>query len=262
MKKGKLKLIVCRCATGGDGLAEARQRILDALAAAQVPVEVVDDLCELAARKEPGLVKASEEHDLKIVACYPRAVKAMLAAAGGKRNGENLTVLNPRTESVEAIIAQLLAERPTADAAKLALAEKQDGWVPWFPLIDYERCVDCKQCLSFCLFGVYALNAEGKVTVVQPQGCKTNCPACARICPQIAIIFPKYGESPINGAPITDEAMAKAKVKVNMNEILGPDVYGALAARRQKARPVLFKKPGLGLSLTPVPPPPPKNPSQ
>ena len=28
------------------------------------------------------------------------------------------------------------------------------GWKPWFPVIDYDRCTNCMQCLSFCLFGV------------------------------------------------------------------------------------------------------------
>ena len=73
------------------------------------------------------------------------------------------------------------------------------SWVPWFPVIDYDRCRNCKQCLNFCLFGVYQLSPEGKVEVQNPSGCKTNCPACARMCPQKAIIFPKYADAPING---------------------------------------------------------------
>lgn len=253
MKTGKKKLLVCRCAKGGDGLADTRQHILEALTSTHLPVEAIDDLCELAARKDPQLLKTAAEHGLQVVACYPRAVKAMLEAAGCKFEGQELTVYNPRTDSEETIVAKLLAEPAATDSAQpLAPGNKSDGWVPWFPLIDYERCTNCKQCLNFCLFGVYGLNADGKVEVVNPQGCKTNCPACARICPHIAIIFPKYAEAPINGAPITDENQERAKVKVNMNEILGPDVYGALAARRQKARPLLFKKPGaIDLSLKP-----------
>ncbi|HEX8311367.1 MAG TPA: ferredoxin family protein, partial [Chthoniobacteraceae bacterium] len=30
-------------------------------------------------------------------------------------------------------------------------------WKPWFPVIDYDRCTNCMQCLSFCLFGVYGV---------------------------------------------------------------------------------------------------------
>jgi hypothetical protein len=27
--------------------------------------------------------------------------------------------------------------------------------VPGFPVIDYDKCTNCMQCLSFCLFGVW-----------------------------------------------------------------------------------------------------------
>jgi Pyruvate/2-oxoacid:ferredoxin oxidoreductase delta subunit len=86
--------------------------------------------------------------------------------------------------------------------------EKEGNWTPWFPVIDYERCVNCKQCLNFCLFGVYGLSDEGKVEVVKAANCKTNCPACARVCPESAIIFPKYADSPINGDKVDEKQVA------------------------------------------------------
>jgi ferredoxin len=78
--------------------------------------------------------------------------------------------------------------------------------------------------------------------VANPQSCKNNCPACARICPAAAIIFPKVGESPINGAEISDEEMLKANIRVNVDEILGNDVYAALNARKQKRQSLLNQK--------------------
>jgi len=72
----------------------------------------------------------------------------------------------------------------------------------WYPVIDGFRCVQCQHCLQFCLFGVYALDAEGKVQVRSPDQCKTGCPACARVCPQGAIMFPLYEkDAAIAGAP-------------------------------------------------------------
>jgi NAD-dependent dihydropyrimidine dehydrogenase PreA subunit len=112
----------------------------------------------------------------------------------------------------------------------------------WFPVIDYDRCTSCGQCHEFCLFGVYEKTAGGRVVVAQPGSCKNNCPACARICPETAIIFPKVGETPINGAEIADEGARMANVKINVDEILGDDVYAALHARKEKRRSLLNHK--------------------
>jgi len=71
----------------------------------------------------------------------------------------------------------------------------------WYPIIDKSRCVECQHCLQFCLFGVYTLE-DGAVVVRDPDRCKPGCPACSRICPHGAIIFPLYEKSEaIAGAP-------------------------------------------------------------
>jgi len=83
----------------------------------------------------------------------------------------------------------------------------------WYPVVDGSRCIQCKHCLQFCLFGVYALDADGKVQVRNPDQCKPGCPACARICPQSAIMFPLYEQdAAIAGAPgqlVTLDAAAR-----------------------------------------------------
>lgn len=66
----------------------------------------------------------------------------------------------------------------------------------WYPVIDYERCTNCLECLEFCLFGVYDRNAEGRIDVANPAACKPGCPACSRVCPSQAIVFPLYEEDP------------------------------------------------------------------
>ena len=35
------------------------------------------------------------------------------------------------------------------------------AWKPWFPVIDYDRCTNCMQCLTFCLFDVYGVRRQG-----------------------------------------------------------------------------------------------------
>lgn len=72
----------------------------------------------------------------------------------------------------------------------------------WYPVVDLSRCTNCGHCLQFCLFGVYELDAQGQVCVTNPDKCKPGCPACSRICPQGAIMFPLYkNDETIAGAP-------------------------------------------------------------
>ena len=44
-------------------------------------------------------------------------------------------------------------------------ARKLEAWKPWFPVIDYSRCTNCMQCLSFCLFDVYSVSQDKKIQV-------------------------------------------------------------------------------------------------
>jgi len=229
-------LLYCHCAFTSRVPEEKRARFWDALAASGRRFWAVDDLCRLAATRDPALRQWMEQTELTVVACYPRAVRGLLSAAGACWDGRKLQVYNLRDQAVEEILGALPAPeggdgRPTAE-----MPQRQGSWTPWFPVIDRDRCHNCKQCLSFCLFGVYELSAEGIVEVRQPQSCKNNCPACARICPEVAIQFPKLNEAPLNGAPILDEQLERAKVKVNLDQMLGSDAYAALAERRKKAR--------------------------
>ena len=139
-----------------------------------------------------------------MLACFPRTVNALLTRAGC-RDAATVEIVNLRASKPEAIAAQLnLSDvRP---GGKVTLSRSNTDWEPWYPLIDSDRCRQCKQCLNFCLFGVYALDAEQVVGVVQPTHCKTGCPACARVCPFAAIVFPKYNTAPINGDTVDEEA--------------------------------------------------------
>ena len=109
-------------------------------------------------------------------------------------------------------------------------------WKPWFPVIDYDRCTNCMQCLSFCLFDVYGVDKGGKLAVANPSNCKTNCPACSRVCPEVAIVFPKYKSGPINGEPVNSDDIRREHMKVDISALLGGDIYQALRDRSIKAK--------------------------
>jgi NAD-dependent dihydropyrimidine dehydrogenase PreA subunit len=109
-------------------------------------------------------------------------------------------------------------------------------WKPWFPVIDYSRCTNCMQCLSFCLFDVYGVSEDNKIQVQNNDNCKTNCPACSRVCPEVAIMFPKYQAGPINGDEINEADAGREKIKVDISSLLGGDIYSALKDRSLAAR--------------------------
>ncbi len=109
------------------------------------------------------------------------------------------------------------------------------GWKPWFPVIDYNRCTNCMQCLSFCLFDVYGVH-EDKIQVQNESNCKTDCPACSRVCPEVAILFPKYKSGPINGDVVRQEDIQREAMKVDISALLGGDLYGSLRQRQTEAR--------------------------
>lgn len=77
----------------------------------------------------------------------------------------------------------------------------------WYPVIDYSRCGNCLECLNFCLFGVFGLDEFDHLVVEQPDACRDGCPACSRVCPSHAIIFPHCNNPAIAGDPeASDEA--------------------------------------------------------
>ena len=111
---------------------------------------------------------------------------------------------------------------------------KAGGWKPWFPVIDYDRCTNCMQCLSFCLFDVYGVSPDKKIQVQNQHKCKTDCPACSRVCPEVAILFPKYRHGPINGDVVSDDDLRRENMKVDISALLGGDIYQALRDRSAK----------------------------
>jgi Pyruvate/2-oxoacid:ferredoxin oxidoreductase delta subunit len=115
-------------------------------------------------------------------------------------------------------------------------AAQHGSWKPWFPVIDYDRCTNCMQCLSFCLFGVYGVDEEQRIQAQNHDNCKTNCPACSRVCPEAAIMFPKYKAGPINGDMVSDSDLQREKMKIDISSLLGGDVYSMLRDRSERAK--------------------------
>jgi len=143
-------------------------------------------------------------------------------------------------ESVVGLVAAVHAEGG---------ARAPGAWKPWFPVIDYQRCTNCMQCLSFCLFDVYGVDGDGRIEVRNEEKCKTNCPACSRVCPEVAILFPKYGQGPINGAEVEQQDVEREKMKVDVSALLGGDIYSLLRDRHARASSRFSKERDEGKAL-------------
>ena len=168
-------------------------------------VSIEPDLCKKVILKSPDMADIASG---VIIACHPRALRSHFSWLG---LGINRT-FDLRCSSNEEILDQFqIAYKETEDIPGKGLVfEKiksfpvEEGTDAWNPVLDKERCTECGKCHDFCLFGVYTIENK-KVRVTQPQNCKNNCPACARMCPNKAIIFPKYEKSPINGGVDEEE---------------------------------------------------------
>ena len=214
------KVIICACSS--RDFIDKRQvaKLAFNLEKSGADVTVVPDLCRLFEQNDERLKQLEGN---VIVACQERAVNAMLDWRGIK--AEN--VLNLRKGNAEAVLSQMGIIACVDSCKDLEEMPREEGTDAWFPVIDRNRCVNCGKCHDFCLFGNYVLDCEKKVRVENPSHCKNNCPACARMCPQQAIIFPKYTYSPINGGLEIEE-----EVTADMKEFYQAKLRERIMARR------------------------------
>lgn len=94
----------------------------------------------------------------------------------------------------------------------------------WYPVIDYGRCTNCMECIDFCLFGVYGVDQLDSILVEQPDNCRKGCPACSRVCPENAIIFPQHKTPAIAGS---DEV--GGSLKIDLSRLFGAPEEGKSA---------------------------------
>ncbi len=69
--------------------------------------------------------------------------------------------------------------------------------IPWYPTIDYEKCVTCGKCVEFCHMKVFTTEeTEGKkkTVVSNPYRCVVTCTGCDPVCPAGAIEHPSKRE--------------------------------------------------------------------
>src|SRR5262245_5667020 len=140
-----------------------------------------------------------------------------------------------------------------SDLFQLHLEKKGDGPVVlgepkdnrWYPVIDYSRCTNCLECIDFCLFGVYGIDHKERILVENQDNCKRGCPACSRVCPANAIIFPEHKTPAIAGAP----GEGPGGVKIDVSKLFGDPSADELGATERDIELVKDGRSAVGLSV-------------
>lgn len=115
----------------------------------------------------------------------------------------------------------------------------------WYPVIDYSRCTNCMECLDFCLFGVYGVDKLDRILVENQDNCKRGCPACSRVCPEQAIMFPDYKTPAIAGAPVGNIS----GLKIDLSKLFGGGDAMAIAAQERDRELVADGRNAVGLTV-------------
>ena len=106
------RILYCHCAYAQVVPKEVKEDVLKRLCESGTAFDAVADLCDMSARKDPALKKLVETGDVKIIACYPRAVKWLFHAAGAPLPKEGVEILNMREQSADDVLKSL--EQKTA----------------------------------------------------------------------------------------------------------------------------------------------------
>jgi Pyruvate/2-oxoacid:ferredoxin oxidoreductase delta subunit len=140
----------------------------------------------------------------------------------------------------------LREEEPAPPSSQFTPGEilKQPGR-RWYPVIDYSRCTNCMECLDFCLFGVYGVDKLDRLIVENQDNCKRGCPACSRVCPEHAIMFPDYKTPAIAGAPVGNIS----GLKIDLSKLFGGGDAIAIAAQERDRELVADGRQAVGMTV-------------
>src|SRR5262249_14778211 len=115
---------------------------------------------------------------------------------------------------------------------------------PWVSGNCHSRCTNCMECIDFCLFGVYGVDAQERILVENQDNCKKGCPACSRVCPEHAIIFPDYKTPAIAGAAVG----SVAGLKIDLSRLFGGGDAINIAAQERDRELVRDGREAVGLT--------------
>ncbi len=106
------RILYCHCAYAAVVPKMVKDEVLAQLNTAGREFDMVADLCEMSARRDPLLKDYATRKNVKIVACFPRAVRGLFKAADAMLPENGIEILNMRSESPEKITQAILGEAP------------------------------------------------------------------------------------------------------------------------------------------------------
>jgi hypothetical protein len=99
-------VLFCQCKNAEIISSPVRDEIQSWFVQNQAAYVCVDDLCGMAAKKDPRLLEWAAQDNLIVIACYPRAVRWLFAMAGATLK-DTAQIFNQRVLSAQEIIGQL-----------------------------------------------------------------------------------------------------------------------------------------------------------
>jgi NAD-dependent dihydropyrimidine dehydrogenase PreA subunit len=231
-------ILFCRCK--GERIGSDRlQKIEDFLKLQNSETIIVSDLCLMVVVGRETLNESLEKgKEYLVIGCNERSMKLLFAFA--HLDDSSFRFLNFLEKKDDEIFREISSySSGSLKPYTEEVLSVSSGWISWFPVIDYSRCSGCGQCADFCLFGVYEKRGDF-IKVSNPADCKNNCPACARICPQTAIIFPKYKDGgAIGGSDDIDEIAEQKRQSDDIKTLLEGNIYSALEMRKAKRQSII-----------------------
>ena len=101
------RILYCNCSYALVVPQEVKEVVLRKLCESGVAFDAVADLCEMSARQDPNLQQLAASGSVKVVACFPRAVKWLFAAAKAPLPKDGAEILNMRVQTAEEITTAL-----------------------------------------------------------------------------------------------------------------------------------------------------------
>lgn len=107
------RIVYCHCAFARVLPPDVKLATLEKLGTSGVEFECVSDLCESSARRDPLLAELAQSAELRIAACYPRAVRGLFTAAGCTLPA-TAEIVNLRVLKADEAASRLLSPTPNS----------------------------------------------------------------------------------------------------------------------------------------------------